>query len=555
MSAVTVVQDNDVVVVAEEDASSIVVILDDEAEIIQTFEQGPPGPPGAAGSPGPAGPPGEDGNTIITGDVPPSSGIGVDGDYYYDSTTCIMYGPKTGGVWPPGTSLVGEQGPKGDKGDKGDPGVQGPPGADGPPGVAGPPGADGPAGPPGAPGAQVIVSDTPPVGAADGAIWYESDTGFSYFRYNDGSSSQWVALIAGLPSGSVRYDIAQMLTAAQQQQARQNVYAAPFDAMSYNGLQLNGSFDVSQELSGAAVASGYAGDGWNVSKVGTAVLSAKTTSAVGTFPGLPNFLSIGVTTAQAAMGASDYATVVHNIEGARAAKLGWGTAQAQPLTIGFFTAHARSGTYSLVVRNAAADRSYATIYTQNTANATEFKTVTIPGDTAGTWKIDNGIGLNVMFPLACGTTYTAPSANNWLAGNYLAAPGQVNAVAATSDLFRLNGVIALPGNEVPSAARVPYIMRPYDQELLLCQRQYSKVPILVRAPAYAAGQLWGWPIRLPVPMRAIPTLTLTGSPSRANITTVNFGPTDAAMANISLTSTASGDMYIYGETLVADARL
>lgn len=37
-----------------------------------------------------------------------------------------------------------------------------------------------------------IVSDTPPAGAPDGTMWFESDTGLTFVRYNDGNTTQWV---------------------------------------------------------------------------------------------------------------------------------------------------------------------------------------------------------------------------------------------------------------------------------------------------------------------------------------------------------------------------
>jgi len=49
----------------------------------------------------------------------------------------------------------------------------------------------------------------------------------------------------------------------------------------------------------------------------------------------------------------------------------------------------------------------------------------------------------------------------------------VNGIAATSDVFRLTGVTILPGTQAPTAAQSPLIMRPYDQELLTCQRYYQ----------------------------------------------------------------------------------
>lgn len=39
---------------------------------------------------------------------------------------------------------------------------------------------------------SVAVSDTAPTGISDNSLWFESDTGLLYIRYNDGTSSQWV---------------------------------------------------------------------------------------------------------------------------------------------------------------------------------------------------------------------------------------------------------------------------------------------------------------------------------------------------------------------------
>ncbi|MGY3119135.1 hypothetical protein ACVWXQ_003072 [Bradyrhizobium sp. S3.14.4] len=147
MTEVEVIQDNDVTLIAEDDATSIVVTFDDETEIIQTFEQGPPGPPG------PEGPRGYQGDK---------------GD-------------------PGGPGPQGDPGPKGDQGDVGPQGPQGIPGVKGDKGDTGAAGAPGPAGP-----STITVSDTPPVGAADNTLWWESDTGLLYVRVNDGSSTQWV---------------------------------------------------------------------------------------------------------------------------------------------------------------------------------------------------------------------------------------------------------------------------------------------------------------------------------------------------------------------------
>ena len=472
---------------------------------------GPQGPPGATGPQGPQGVPGPTGATGAQGNPGPA---GPDG----------AQGPQ--GI----QGLPGPTGPSGPQGTQGPQGPQGATGATGPastvPGPAGPTGATGPQGPPSFPdapsdgktygrnnaawtqvtssggGTSVLVSDTPPTGAPDNSFWWESDTGLLYIKYNDGNSSQWVVSqpagqvgpqgptgltgpagppgpgIADAPSDSTIY-------------GRSNaawVAAAPLDALAYNGMQINGSMEVSQELANAGrVTNGYACDGWRLYFAGTMALTCGAGPIV-MFPGFPCLLQILVSTAQASLGPTDYAEVLQPIEGWRVARLSWGTANAQPITIGFWSAHKRTGIYSGSLGNSAASRSYVFSYTQISSAVPQYNTVTIPGDTTGAWPKDNTDGMNIIFTAASGSALTAPSANTWYGANYNAAPGQVNGVAATTDNFVITGVVVLPGIEAPSAARSPFIMRPFDQELVTCQRYYEKsLDYAAIAPAVSAG--------------------------------------------------------------------
>jgi hypothetical protein len=54
----------------------------------------------------------------------------------------------------------------------------------------------------GSTGAAIYVSDTPPAGAPDNALWWESDSGILYLKYNDGTSAQWVIAVAVGSSGT-----------------------------------------------------------------------------------------------------------------------------------------------------------------------------------------------------------------------------------------------------------------------------------------------------------------------------------------------------------------
>lgn len=72
------------------------------------------GPAGAPGAPG------ADGKSVLNGDVDPSASTGADGDFYFNTATGTMFGPKTAGAWPSSsTSLVGPQGPQGPQGPAG----------------------------------------------------------------------------------------------------------------------------------------------------------------------------------------------------------------------------------------------------------------------------------------------------------------------------------------------------------------------------------------------------------------------------------------------------
>jgi hypothetical protein len=128
---------------------------------------GPQGPQGVAGPTGPQGNTGTAGQILIAGSaalsgtVNPTADIGVDGDFYVNTTTNVVFGPKAGGAWPGGSvSIIGPVGPAGAQGVAGSQGAAGPAGATGAAGVAGVAGPVGPQGPIGATGATGAKGDT-----------------------------------------------------------------------------------------------------------------------------------------------------------------------------------------------------------------------------------------------------------------------------------------------------------------------------------------------------------------------------------------------------------
>jgi hypothetical protein len=87
----------------------VVVLADSDIETILVNEQGPPGRPGPPGPQGPMGTEGLPGNTVLYGAGDPTTPLGRDGDFYINTTTNFIFGPKAG-IWPAGISLIGPQG-------------------------------------------------------------------------------------------------------------------------------------------------------------------------------------------------------------------------------------------------------------------------------------------------------------------------------------------------------------------------------------------------------------------------------------------------------------
>ena len=453
------------------------------------------------------------GKTFIA-DAPPEADSG---EFWWESDSGVLWlryfdgfseqwvQVGSSGVGAPGPiGPQGIQGPIGLTGPQGEPGFQGPQGPQGIQGVKGDTGEQGIQGTPGS--AKVTISDTAPTPATHGDMWWESDSGLMYVFYADGTSSQWVLAVPQIDISAAVMQTPQTIAPAQQVQARTNIAAAPFDAMAFSGMQSNGGMEVAQF---STPGTGYIFDGFFVGIVGTSVISgSRVSDPSSVIPGMMAYAQITVSTPVPTLSAGEIVQLVHRIEGHRTARVAWGLSWAQPITISFWSAHARPGLYSICIRNAANDRSYVTTYTQNVATTAEYKVITIPGCTDGTWLKDNsGNGIIVSFPMAIGSDAVAPAANVWISGaQKLAAPGCVNAIASTSDVHRIVGLCVLPGIQAPTAAQSPYIMRSYEQELELCKRYWQKV-IVGGQWNIAAGQYWSSTHTLSPSMRTTPTVT------------------------------------------------
>ena len=184
---------------------------------------------------------------------------------------------------------------------------------------------------------------------------------------------------------------------------------------------INGAMQIDQRNSGSSVvlaATGYVIDRWKLSiSQASKITAGKNYGSLSAPPvGVSgNYLGFKVTTAYT-IGASDYFIIGQNIEGNFAATARFGTANASAVALSFYVYCSSTGTFAGYVYNSALNRSYTFTYTISSANTWEKKTITIPGDTSGTWLTTTGIGISCSFGLGVGST-SSGTAGSWQAGN------------------------------------------------------------------------------------------------------------------------------------------
>jgi len=203
------------------------------------------------------------------------------------------------------------------------------------------------------------------------------------------------------------------------------------------------------------------------------------------------------------------------IEGLNTAYLNWGTSDAQTVTVSFWVKASVTGTYPVALTNNNFSRSFVTNYTVSVANTWEYKTVTIAGDTSGTWTVNTTTGINVLFSLDTGSTYQT-TAGSWQAGNYRGTSSDVHFLANASATWQITGV-----QFEANTTATPFEHIPYDMELGRCNRYFFKFLGTLHGGNYSAsGFVTGV---FPTPMRVAPTITYTGA--RTPLQGIGFGYT------------------------------
>jgi hypothetical protein len=279
---------------------------------------------------------------------------------------------------------------------------------------------------------------------------------------------------------------------------------------------INGDMRIDQRNAGASVTpstlySTYTLDRWNtVYSVGSKFSVQQNAGSVTPPAGFNNYLGITSLSSYAISGTEQY-TLKQAIEGYNFADLDFGSASSKTVTLSFWVRSSLTGTFGGVISNSGANRCYPFSYTISAANTWEQKTVTIAGDTTGTWLKTNGVGAELVFSLGASGTYLG-TAGAWTSSTNTGVTGQVNVIGTSGATFYITGVQLEKGSTATE-----FEHRQYGQELALCQRYYE-VLMTGFVGTMTNNHAGGISVPFAVTKRATPTMAQV-----ANLNASGFG--------------------------------
>jgi len=271
---------------------------------------------------------------------------------------------------------------------------------------------------------------------------------------------------------------------------------------------INGDFRISQyngSSSTTPTSSAFVIDRWRLIVSASSKLSVQQNAGSVTPPaGFTNYLGL-TSLATTTVASGDEYVLYQKIEGFNTADLAWGTANAKSVTLSFQVYSSLTGTFGGAINNSDQSRSYPFSYSIPVANTWTSISVTVAGDTTGTWLTTNNTGIIVRFGLGVGSTYSG-TAGSWSGNAYDSTTGAVSVVGTNGATFYITGVQL----EIGTSA-TPFERRLYNQELANCQRYYFKVGLVTDSalatglsPSSNTARVY---MPFPVTMRTAPTLS------------------------------------------------
>ena len=283
---------------------------------------------------------------------------------------------------------------------------------------------------------------------------------------------------------------------------------------SFRNLIINGDMRIDQRNAGSAntinVDGEYTLDRWKASSRQAPTYNRFTVQQVTDAPdNAVNSLKV-TSLVSYTLASDDYHMISQYIEGTNIAHLGFGTANAKTVTVSFYVKSSLTGAFGGSLRNSSGTRSYPFSYTIDSANTWEKKTITIEGDTTGTWVTSIATGMILWLGLGVGSQYSG-TAGAWSANNYFSTTGATSVVGTSGATWQITGVQLEVGSTATDFENLPY-----DVSLARCQRYYetgsARLGAYTHLPAnYPIGMLTGTGFK--VTKRTTPGVSITTTSS------------------------------------------
>jgi hypothetical protein len=313
---------------------------------------------------------------------------------------------------------------------------------------------------------------------------------------------------------------------------------------------INGDMRIDQRNAGAAVTTtgSYPVDRFVVLNSTDGAFSAQQDSSAPA--GFVNSVKVTTTTADASLTTTQALSFIQRIEGTNIADLGWGSASAKTVALSFWVRSSLTGTFGGTLKNSASNRSYPFSYSISAADTWEQKSVTIVGDTTGTWLTTTGQGIQVIFGLGAGPDRSGTS-GAWAAANTIQPSSTVSVIGTLNATWYITGVQL----EVGSVA-TPFERRPYTTELQLCQRYFQTLGgfgsdtfcflFLAAARGTGSAEARGLVV-FPVRMRTTPSISTSGNfritDDHTNVTAVSTLAINQASSSVAgVLATGTGNL-------------
>ena len=333
------------------------------------------------------------------------------------------------------------------------------------------------------------------------------------------------------------------------------VSASPIESMAIHNLFINGNMEISQENGNTSsnTAGHYPADQTYMYNNFGNCSSWQDTTVPNSNYSKSIVLSQGASSP--ATNSTSFTEISQYLEGSYFKKLGWGTADAQDLTIGFWARCSSDLIFNSTLPSSSADRIHIEEHNL-TGNTWTWINYVIPAQTGGTWYSNTSVGCSFRIYATLGTDYHGSTGWNSSSKYGTANATQFDDLGA-GNTFHTTGWVMIPGNHTIAEEDSWKFQLPIDYELRRCKR-YWNIYNKDEAVFYDFYQISGGydttNFSLQEEMRIVPAITLTWS-GAVNFSSNNIDWATTNSFQVILRANNAGRAYIYLQDIITNARL